>query len=220
MIFSRPLMHKRIGYIDLNAAAHWWIEMGYGTDFESFANPTITNAMMDRYHAELKLDWSYGGWLENRKDIWAGTYLRELGLWIHLGLDLNVPAGTTVSAVAAGEIVYEGTDAPLVGGWGQHVIQKIQYRGETHALIYAHLAKRRVHGPLQRPVAKGAVLGHVGSPQENGGWFPHLHLQLFSDIEGVTDWAAFSRDMDGYIQPRERLVGARKCPDPTPLIFR
>ncbi len=211
-------MRQRIREIDLDRAAHWWYGHHHVSRPEAFAHPDVTETMVRAYHRHIGADWSFGDWMADRSFIWRGTYLHALELSVHAGLDLNVPAGTEVRAVADGEIVYEGTDAPLKGGWGHHVIQKIVYDGSVHAILYAHL-ERGEAVRKGRYVRTGCRLGHVGTPAANGYWYPHLHVQLFSDITTVTDWKAFSRSMDGYIQRGDVAEWSWKCPDPTPLIF-
>jgi len=72
---------------------------------------------------------------------------------------------------------------------------------------------------LRNGVPRGMQIGMIGKKSENGFWRPHLHLQLFAGIDGVTDWEKFSKEMDGYVKLDDRAEWARKCPDPTPLLF-
>jgi 4-aminobutyrate aminotransferase-like enzyme len=65
-------------------------------------------------------------------------------------------------------------------------------------------------------MAEGAVkagdeIARLGSPEVNGGWEPHLHLQLFTDLVGDLDGVALSDEADLF-----RSV----CPDPNLLLGR
>lgn len=210
MIFRNDLMSQPAGYL----AVH---ELGRDCDPVLLAQPDFTAKLVADAHEALGLAWSYGGWLEDRSHLWAETYLKETAHWLHLGIDVNAPAGTEVLALLSGEMVYVGTDSPLVGGWGHHVIQKVEYRGKTHALMYAHLA-----APLATAgthIEAGTPIGAIGTKDVNGYWFPHVHVQLFADVGTVTDWAAFSQGVDGYGPLSEKAALARKHPDPTGLLF-
>ncbi len=216
-IFSSDLMSQRIGYANLNDGAIWWEKKnGIHSDERPFKEPEIAHKMEEEYHEHLGLDWSYGGWMEERSCIRRGTYVEKDKLWLHIGIDVNVNPGTIVRAVRNGPVVYQGDDAPLVGGWGMHVIQMINYRDAPHALLYAHLGS--VFKP-DSPYYGEYLIGRIGSKFHNGFWRPHLHLQLFADVSHVTDWELFMKEMDGYAKMEDREMWARKCPDPTPLIF-
>lgn len=218
MIFPPHIMRLRIKEIDLDRAARWWYGHHHVSSPDAFSNPDITETMVRAYHRHIGADWTHGDWMADRAFIWHGTYLRPLGLSIHTGLDLNVAAGTEVLAVSDGEILHEGTDAPLKGGWGHHVIQKIWYDGSHHAMLYAHL-ERRKPSRKGRLIRRGDCIGHVGTSKTNGYWYPHLHAQLFAEIDDVADWRDFSRAMDGYIRRDEVIDWVVRCPDPTPLVF-
>ena len=69
-------------------------------------------------------------------------------------------------------------------------------------------------------VQKGKEIGNIGTWRENGHWGPHLHIQLYRDVDKVTDWAEFmAGPFDGYGKVSELTYWAKHCPDPTPLIF-
>ena len=213
-------MNRANGYVNLNTvSAEWLAAHAASPDTPNpLLDPAVSTQMVVDYHTRLGLAWSQGGWLEPRPDMHRGTYLEGEKLWLHLGVDVNIDVGTEVRALADGPIVYAATDAPLVGGWGYHVIQIIEFRSRPHALIYAHLAQTPL-ASVSSNISKGAALGAIGAPYENGGWFPHVHLQLFADVAAITNWKKFSNDMDGYGTLNDRDAWAETCPDPTPLIF-
>lgn len=220
-IFAPEVMAQRIGYANYGAFAasqlaaegHNWAKPNPNND------PDHVESRSAQLQRILGVDWFYGGWMEDRSIVWSDTYLRETGNFLHLADDFNVPAGTMVFCVADGPIVHMGTDSPLKGGWGGHIVQKIQFHGKPHALIYCHLGFMQ---PRDTPcdISKGDFIGLVGNKSENGGWGPHLHLQLVADIDDVTDWAHFmDKEIDGYGKVSDIEYWAKRCPDPTPLIF-
>lgn len=184
-----------------------------------FTNPDFSEQRKRQLADRLSVDWIYGGWMEDRSIIWSDTYLKEAAAFLHLGVDLTVPAGTLVNALATSEILYTGTDVPFVGGWGGHVIQRYDYRGEEAILIYAHLGEIRV--TIGDVCEKGVVIGAVGDKTQNGFWSPHLHVQIVRDVGNVTDWKHFlDVELDGYGKAAEIEYWSSKCPDPTPLFFQ
>jgi murein DD-endopeptidase MepM/ murein hydrolase activator NlpD len=219
-IFAQEVMAQRIGYANFGAfAAEGLKESGFdGSTPNPNTDPDFSLSRKQQLERLLGLDWYYGGWMEDRSIVWSDTYLKDTGNFLHLGIDLSVRAGTMVFSLADGPIVHAGTDTPLKGGWGGHVVQIIQFRNKPHALIYCHLGFLQYRNPEN--ISKGALIGLIGNKSENGGWGEHLHLQLVADIEDVTDWARFmDKDMDGYGNVRDLTYWAKRCPDPTLLIF-
>lgn len=103
------------------------------------------------------------------------------GLALHSGLDFRAPTGTPVRAVAAGKIIEAGPN----GGYGRMV--EIDH-GFGITTRYAHLSSISVEEGAQ--IAKGAVIGHVGSTGRSTG--PHLHYEVRID-DDATDPMRFVR---------------------------
>lgn len=220
MIFGSRMMNRPFGYANLNSVAEEWLQGKNSSQPNPLLDPQISAIMVRTYHGMLGFEWSYGGWLENRRHLHRETYLEKDKKWIHIGIDVNADVGTVVHAVADGPVVYTGDDSPLVGGWGGHIIQMIPFQESSHLLLYAHLGGIKTYpGELLK---KGEDIARIGTPSENGHWFPHVHLQLFGEpdmVHGTKDWKKFSDEMDGYVRVEEAAKWARICPDPTPLIF-
>jgi murein DD-endopeptidase MepM/ murein hydrolase activator NlpD len=225
-IFSPEIMAQRVGYYDVAESVKRWraLHDPEHTIEAPFADPDVEYRATLEYHKALSVDWSYGGWLEDRSMLWPGTYLEKEELYLHLGVDVSVPAGTKVFAPNDGEVVYRGDDTPEEGGWGRYVLQRFTYRGQTNVLVYGHLARKLCCN--KGLVQKGQPIGTIGEKHENGGWAPHLHLQLWGTFpEAVEapiekmDWRRFLDTRDGYGKLEERERWAQICPDPTPLIF-
>jgi murein DD-endopeptidase MepM/ murein hydrolase activator NlpD len=184
----------------------------------SDAQPQRQESRMHQLHRLLGISWYYGGWMEDRSEVWAETYLKETGNFLHLGIDCSVPAKTEVLVLADGPILWSSTDEPIKGGWGGHVVQRIHFRGKPHALIYAHLGTRQAHRGMY--LRKGDAIGYVGTWAENGQWGEHLHLQLDSGVDEVDDWEKYlDHGIDGYGKVADLTYWAERCPDPTCLIF-
>jgi murein DD-endopeptidase MepM/ murein hydrolase activator NlpD len=92
----------------------------------------------------------------------------------HSGIDFRAPTGTPVRAVAAGKIVEAGPN----GGYGRMV--EIDH-GFGITTRYAHLSAITVNEG--DTIARGAVLGHVGSTGRSTG--PHLHYEVRIDDDAT-----------------------------------
>ena len=52
--------------------------------------------------------------------------------------------------------------------------------------LYGHLSRDSLEGLwVGQPIAKGAVFARVGSAPSNGDWWPHVHVQLVTDLLDV-----------------------------------
>jgi murein DD-endopeptidase MepM/ murein hydrolase activator NlpD len=92
----------------------------------------------------------------------------------HAGVDFSLPPGAPVYAAGGGMVVASGTD-PV---WGHYVRVRHDNRAET---FYAHLQKAGVSAG--RMVARGQVIGWIGSSGASSG--PHLHFELRLNGEHV-----------------------------------
>jgi len=129
---------------------------------------------------------TYGGYGENRKDIWKGTYLDSTNNYYHLGCDINVEKGTEIITSFDAEVidVFEDLDTKI--GWGGRVILRL--KKERPFIILAHLDPSTL--TYKKYVKAGDLLGKIGTWPTNGNTFEHLHLQL----RNTDDFAT----MDGY----------------------
>ncbi len=93
---------------------------------------------------------------------------------LHPGIDFGLPPGTPVFAAGGGVVASAGND-PV---WGHFVRIRHNERIET---FYAHLQETGVRSG--RVVARGQVIGWVGSSGASSG--PHLHFELRLDGEHV-----------------------------------
>jgi murein DD-endopeptidase MepM/ murein hydrolase activator NlpD len=87
---------------------------------------------------------------------------------LHRGIDIVVPTGTEVHAMAAGTVRFAGVQA----GYGNVVW--LDHGGEV-LTVYAHLSEVRVS--LGQVVGNGAVLGLSGMTGDATG--PHLHFEVW-----------------------------------------
>ncbi len=177
-------------------------------------DPLFCDRWMNEVAQRLGADHCWGGWLEDRAHLWRGHYLPE-GCTIHLGIDLNVPAGTMVLAPVSGEVMHAVPCRALGGGWGGwFVLRADAPEGGADYVLLGHLAHARLPHPGTR-MTRGTPVGVIGSPQENGGWYPHLHLQALSNEAWEAVQHAPDALLDGYGYKEAAL--SRLFPDPAPL---
>ncbi len=89
----------------------------------------------------------------------------------HSGIDIGAPFGSPVKASNSGSVVYVG----WYGGYGKVVIVNHgNYNGKPTSTLYAHLSSYSVSNGAT--VAKGQIIGHVGSTGYSTG--PHLHFEV------------------------------------------
>lgn len=102
-----------------------------------------------------------------------GTYDLDAGEFSgdHAGIDLKLPKGTPVGAIAGGmvsDVIREST------GLGLHVVIEHRLEGKTYYSIYGHLSTVIV--TKGDTVLPGEMIGRVGSTGRSTG--NHLHLQI------------------------------------------
>lgn len=136
----------------------------------------------------------YGGYGENRKDIWKGTYLDETGGYIHLGIDINMGVGEVVRSPFDAWVLDRFTDKDTRIGWGGRLILGRTGFGVMNGvwkyplLVLGHLNPKSL--TKKRYVKKGDILGTIGHWPENGNTFWHLHVQAINHID--------FKNFDGY----------------------
>ena len=132
---------------------------------------------------------------------------------IHLGLDLFAAAGTPVYAPLAGTIhAFANNAAPQ--DYGPVIILKHRIEdGHTFYTLYGHLSEESLEGlSAGQPIARGERLATIGTPEVNGGWTPHLHFQIITDLLDLD--CAFP----GVALASQREVWRSLSPDPNAIL--
>ena len=159
---------------------------------------------------------SRGGWGEPRL-IYNGETQVERATngrrrTVHLGVDVVGPAGTPVHSPLAG-VVVAAEERPDPYDYGSVVIlEHTTAEGAPFRSLYGHLSYASFSVTVGDEVAAGEHLANFGEPHENGGWPPHLHLQV-----AVTP-ANFGTDWPGACDPDEWETWAQIFPNPAALL--
>jgi murein DD-endopeptidase MepM/ murein hydrolase activator NlpD len=98
----------------------------------------------------------------------------------HEGIDFTPGDGYPVQAVADGTVI----ESEYSGALGQHVIISHTVGGQTVLSIYGHLRAESNAVSTGDAVARGQVIGLVGSTGQSTG--PHLHFGIQTD-DGLID---------------------------------
>ena len=127
---------------------------------------------------------------------------------IHLGLDLFMDAGTPVSAPLRGT-VHAFADNRAALDYGPVIILRhVTDDGTEFFTLYGHLSRESLPGlALGKAIERGERFASLGAADVNGGWTPHLHLQLFTSLLGL------GTEVPGVVRPSRRAVWRSLCPD-------
>ncbi len=157
-------------------------------------NPEWCAAKMAEFHKAMGVDYSFGGWMEDRTKLWRNHYF-DKNTVIHLGVDYYVPEGTWVQLPKPGRLILTEQDPDRNGGWGGRQVFQI---GEFF-VIFAHMCN--MYGQVGRNFNEGFMIGQIAAPELNGGWFPHLHVQCCRTYSSTTDGYSSTRRENDFPDP-------------------
>ncbi|MDG1483681.1 MAG: peptidoglycan DD-metalloendopeptidase family protein [Myxococcota bacterium] len=150
--------------------------------------------------------WAIGRYDEQRPAMYTQA-LFSAKRTLHVGLDLGGPVGVAVHAFDAGVILHRGYNA-APGDYGHVIVTEHVLDGAPLFVLHGHLSAHSIaRWQPGDAFTRGTVLGWLGGESENGGWPPHLHLQL-SRVRPDT------HDMPGAVDPTEREAALARHPDP------
>ncbi len=132
---------------------------------------------------------------------------------VHLGIDLFVEAGSAVYAPLAGTVhAFNNNSSPL--DYGPMIILKHQADdGQEFFTLYGHLSEDSIAGlQVGQAVERGQRIASIGDPSVNGGWTPHLHFQI------ITDLLDQGCDFPGVCRASVREIWKCFSPDPNLIL--
>lgn len=143
----------------------------------------------------------------------GGDYPSDERRTEHLGIDIFCCAGTAVSTpLAATVVAINDNRAPL--DYGPVVILRHGGPQDTSFYsLYGHLNRDSVARlEIGQTLARGEAFARVGDASENGGWTPHLHLQVILDLLDL------GTDFPGVCRASENSLWRRLSPNPALLL--
>ena len=142
----------------------------------------------------------------------TGTRPTDAYRTIHIGLDLFAPADTPVFAPLPG-VVHAFADNAALQDYGPVIILRHETDdGVEFFTLYGHLSRESLAGvTIGQAVNAGDRIATLGVPEVNGGWTPHLHLQIIVDLLDL------GTDFPGVALAAQRDAWVALCPDPNLL---
>ena len=128
---------------------------------------------------------------------------------VHIGVDIFVPPGTTLYAPLNATVhSFQNNDNPL--DYGPTIILQHQISADLSFFsLYGHLSHASLMNlAVGKTFAAGENFATVGAMDENGGWPPHVHVQL------IVDMLDFVGDFPGVISLEEADLWMDLCPNP------
>jgi murein DD-endopeptidase MepM/ murein hydrolase activator NlpD len=162
----------------------------------NFTDPAEFGRWIRMLHRDKGFDYSYGGFLEDRSNLWKAHYMKDSHSFMHLGVDYYVPEGTEVALPLDGTIAHVMADKDQNGGWGGRVLMQLKHNRELFAL-FGHLA-HNLYVSAGDSCNEAKIIGKVAGHKDNGGWYPHLHLQIM-DSSFVKKYQDNLDSIDGYL---------------------
>jgi len=170
--------------------------------------------MLERLRGAAGARVGVGRWNEARRLYTSDGFARETEdraepRTVHLGIDLFCDAGTGVVAPFHGIVHAVADDAGPLDYGPTVVLHHAPEPGVGFFTLYGHLDPRCLTElrPGQE-VSAGHRIADIGRPERNGGWPPHLHFQVITDMLGREG------EFPGVAAPSERAAWLSLCPDP------
>ncbi len=148
---------------------------------------------------------------------------------LHLGEDVEGPAGTPVYAAANG-VVRRLANFPAYHDYGGVIlIEHLNVTGSNVVSLYGHLDPNKFRVQPGQVVSRGQLIGHLGSRTVNGDWKTHLHFALrrgtyvsspwvyfgFGDSAMLRQWEPASE----YVAGRAGITEVLRLPEPAPTRY-
>lgn len=160
-----------------------------------------------------------GGYDEARviyaADAFAGGAVTDERRTVHIGIDLTLPAGSPLYAPFDG-VVHGFEDATARLDYGPVIVLRHDIPGSeplTFYTLYGHLERASLAGlHVGKPIKAGERFAAIGAPPENGDWWPHVHVQVITDMLDVPC------NVNGVAPATQRRTWLALCPDPNLML--
>lgn len=147
--------------------------------------PAFSDRAFDAWFAAQGVDYGLGAYGEHRSVYQAAQFADAASperRTVHTGIDVFAPAMTPVYAPLAGQVKYLTYNAdPL--DYGHTLILQHEAQDATFFTLYGHLAATLPQLlSVGDKVSAGQHIADLGDWHENGGWGPHIHFQIMTDM--------------------------------------
>ena len=211
-VLGKPLGADTLTHIGLDVAS----PLVSGNPAQN-TEPLLTERIFDIMR-ERGASVGFGGYGEARMVYAAAAFADPVAApgerrTVHLGIDLFAPAGTPVHAPLDGTVSAASNNATWLDYGPVIILEHATGDGVPFFTLYGHLSVDSLDGMVSgRRIAKGERIARFGTPDVNGGWTPHLHVQV------MTDLLELGTDFPGVARPSQRDVWLAFCPDPARLL--
>lgn len=179
--------------------------------------PAFSDRRFDAWFAAQGVTYGLGAYGEKRS-VYAADQFADVASperrMIHMGIDVFAPAGTQVYAPLDGvvrSVVYNAD--PL--DYGHTLIMEHRAGDQPFFTLYGHLAASLQQlCKVGQTIRAGQHIADLGDWHENGGWGPHIHFQIMTDMLHQTGGNFF-----GVAHESLWDIWQEICPDPN-LILR
>ena len=132
---------------------------------------------------------------------------------IHLGSDIFAQTDTPIYAPLSG-IVHSFHNNASHFDYGPVIVLEHQTNdGTPFYTLYGHLSEASLERlRVGQEIAAGEQIGEIGTAEINGGWTPHLHIQI------IVDLLELDHDFPGICRASERQLWKALSPDPNVLL--
>ncbi len=152
--------------------------------------------------------YTIGRYDERRPGLYQSTQFTQSQRDLHVGIDLGAPAGTPLYAFDEGHI-FDFKIHSASGDYGPTLISEHNFQGRRLFVLWGHLTASSLKDKSKgQKIERGEVLAWIGSENENGGWPPHVHIQLSwqepkeADLPGVVPFSERESALNMYPDPR------------------
>ncbi|WP_028219722.1 aminotransferase class III-fold pyridoxal phosphate-dependent enzyme [Paraburkholderia oxyphila] len=142
------------------------------------------NDFCARHHVQLGV----GPWGEKRtvysNAAFESRFINGQHRVCHLGVDLFMPAGTAVHTPLDATVRSVQIEPDPLDYGGLVALLHEPQGCPPFVTLWGHMGHEALARlkPGQR-LAAGDLVGYMGAADENGGWTPHLHLQVSTDVD-------------------------------------
>lgn len=198
------------GYFPIDLSVHnpHW-------DVNNVSDIALFEDYLDKKRIENNAYIAHGGYLEQRALYRRSARFQDGAVRdTHMGIDLWAPAGTSVHAFMDGTI-HSFAHNDDAGNYGPTLILEHDWNGGKLYSLYGHLAISDMDNwRVGVRFRESELIAHLGTPQENGGYSPHLHFQLMTDMRN------FTGDYVGVLAQSQLAAYDGVILDPNPFIFQ
>jgi len=137
---------------------------------------------------------------------------------VHTGIDLFIEQDTPVHAMLPG-VVETVVDNDMAYDYGPTVVLRhTTGDGTPFWVLYGHLSRATLTTVQPgQVVAAGQTIGFIGDHTVNGGWAPHVHLQIMTDLMADPE-TGFDGNFEGAGEPSRMAIWKSIIPDANLLV--